>query len=145
MRSRRITGRENWSKNCSTRWWSILWSSPTFVRDYPIETAPLTRAHRDRPGVAEKWDLYIRGIETATAYSELVDPVVQRERFVDQARLAGLGDAEAMPLDEDFLRAMEYGMPPAGGMGMGIDRLLMALTGLGIRETILFPFVRPGE
>jgi len=118
-------------------------SAPTFVRDYPVETAPLTRAHRSEPGVAEKWDLYIRGVETATAYSELVDPVIQRERFVDQARFAGLGDAEAMPLDEDFLRAMEYGMPPAGGMGMGVDRLLMALTGLGIRETILFPFVRP--
>jgi lysyl-tRNA synthetase class 2 len=117
--------------------------APTFVRDYPVETAPLTRAHRTAPGVAEKWDLYIRGVETATAYSELVDPVIQRERFVDQAHIAGLGDAEAMPLDEDFLRAMEYGMPPAGGMGMGVDRLLMALTGLGIRETILFPFVRP--
>ena len=118
---------------------------PTFVRDFPAETSPLTRAHRDTPGLAEKWDLYIRGVETATAYSELVDPVVQRERFVDQARFAGLGDVEAMVLDEDFLRAMEYGMPPAGGMGMGVDRLLMALTGLGIRETILFPFVRPGD
>ncbi len=118
---------------------------PTFVRDFPAETSPLTRAHRDTPGLAEKWDLYIRGVETATAYSELVDPVVQRERFVDQARFAGLGDVEAMVLDEDFLRAMEYGMPPSGGMGMGVDRLLMALTGLGIRETILFPFVRPGE
>ena len=119
--------------------------APTFVRDFPAETSPLTREHRDTPGLAEKWDLYIRGIETATAYSELVDPVVQRMRFVDQARFAGLGDVEAMVLDEDFLRAMEYGMPPAGGMGMGIDRLLMALTGLGIRETILFPFVRPGD
>nr|WP_328841167.1 lysine--tRNA ligase [Nakamurella leprariae] len=115
---------------------------PTFVRDYPAETSPLTRDHRTAPGLAEKWDLYIRGVETATGYSELVDPVVQRRRFVDQARLAGLGDDEAMVLDEDFLRAMEYGMPPAGGMGMGIDRLLMAMTGLGIRETILFPFVR---
>jgi lysyl-tRNA synthetase class 2 len=119
--------------------------NPTFVRDFPAETSPLTRAHRDRPGLAEKWDLYIRGIETATGYSELTDPVVQRERFVEQARFASLGDAEAMSLDEDFLRAMEYGMPPAGGMGMGIDRLLMALTGLGIRETILFPFVRPDQ
>lgn len=118
---------------------------PTFVRDFPAETSPLTRGHRHSPGLAEKWDLYIRGIETATAYSELVDPVVQRERFVDQARFAGMGDVEAMALDEDFLRAMEYGMPPAGGMGMGVDRLLMALTGLGIRETILFPFVRPGD
>jgi lysyl-tRNA synthetase class 2 len=115
---------------------------PTFVRDYPEETSPLTRAHRDQPGLAEKWDLYVRGFELATAYSELVDPVVQRERLVAQAQLAARGDDEAMRLDEDFLRAMEYGMPPAGGMGMGIDRLLMALTGLGIRETILFPLVR---
>ncbi|HEX5596531.1 MAG TPA: lysine--tRNA ligase [Micromonosporaceae bacterium] len=115
---------------------------PTFVRDYPEETSPLTRAHREQPGLTEKWDLYMRGVETATAYSELVDPVVQRERLVAQARLAMKGDDEAMPLDEDYLRAMEYGMPPMGGMGMGIDRLLMALTGLGIRETILFPLVR---
>ncbi len=117
--------------------------APTFVLDFPAETSPLTRGHRDQPGLAEKWDLYIRGVETATGYSELTDPVVQRERFAQQARFAGLGDTEAMPLDEDFLRAIEYGMPPTGGMGMGIDRLLMALTGLGIRETILFPFVRP--
>jgi len=117
--------------------------APTFVRDYPEETAPLTRAHRETPGLTEKWDLYVRGFELGTAYSELVDPVVQRERLVVQARLAAGGDSEAMALDEDFLRAMEYGMPPAGGMGMGIDRLLMALTGLGIRETILFPLVRP--
>ena len=118
---------------------------PTFVRDFPAETSPLTRAHREVDGLAEKWDLYVRGVELATGYSELVDPVVQRQRFVDQARFAGMGDVEAMVLDEDFLRAMEYGMPPSGGMGMGIDRLLMALTGLGIRETILFPFVRPGD
>ena len=117
--------------------------APTFVRDYPEETTPLTRAHRETPGLTEKWDLYILGFELATAYSELVDPVVQRERLVAQSLLAAGGDPEAMRLDEDFLRAMEYGMPPAGGMGMGIDRLLMALTGLGIRETILFPLVRP--
>lgn len=117
--------------------------TPTFVRDFPAETSPLTRGHREVPALAEKWDLYIRGVETATGYSELTDPVVQRERFMQQAQVAALGDDEAMPLDEDFLRAMEYGMPPSGGMGMGIDRLLMALTGLGIRETILFPFVRP--
>ena len=116
---------------------------PTFVRDYPEETSPLTRAHRDQPGLAEKWDLYAFGVELATAYSELVDPVEQRERLVRQAQLAAKGDDEAMRLDEDFLRAMEYGMPPSGGMGMGIDRLLMALTGLGIRETILYPLVRP--
>ncbi|MEU5782400.1 lysine--tRNA ligase [Micromonospora lupini] len=117
--------------------------APTFVRDYPEETSPLTRGHRSEPGLAEKWDLYVLGFELGTGYSELVDPVVQRERLVAQAQLAARGDDEAMRLDEDFLRAMEYGMPPAGGMGMGIDRLLMALTGLGIRETILFPLVRP--
>ncbi|MEV6306315.1 lysine--tRNA ligase [Actinoplanes sp. NPDC051861] len=117
--------------------------APTFVRDYPEETAPLTAAHRETPGLTEKWDLYVGGFELATAYSELVDPVVQRERLHAQSLLAAGGDAEAMQLDEDFLRAMEYGMPPTGGMGMGIDRLLMALTGLGIRETILFPLVRP--
>ncbi|MXP19895.1 lysine--tRNA ligase [Gordonia sp. HNM0687] len=118
-------------------------SQPVFVRDFPVETSPLVRAHRTVPGVAEKWDLYVRGFELATGYSELVDPVIQRERFVDQARLAAAGDDEAMRLDEEFLAAMEYGMPPTAGTGMGIDRLLMALTGLGIRETILFPLVKP--
>jgi lysyl-tRNA synthetase class 2 len=117
--------------------------APTFVRDYPEETTPLTRAHRETPGLTEKWDLYVMGVELGTAYSELVDPVIQRERLIAQSLLAAGGDPEAMQLDEDFLRAMEYGMPPAGGMGMGIDRLLMVLTGLGIRETILFPLVRP--
>lgn len=116
---------------------------PIFVRDFPVETSPLTRQHRSKPGVTEKWDLYVRGFELATGYSELVDPVVQRERFEDQARLAAGGDDEAMVLDEDFLRAMEQGMPPTTGVGMGIDRLLMALTGLGIRETVLFPIVKP--
>ncbi|KQO97517.1 lysine--tRNA ligase [Leifsonia sp. Leaf264] len=115
---------------------------PTFVMDFPLDTSPLVRAHRSRAGVVEKWDLYIRGFELATGYSELVDPVVQRERFVEQAKLAAGGDPEAMRLDEEFLRALEFGMPPTGGMGMGIDRLLMALSGLGIRETILFPLVK---
>jgi lysyl-tRNA synthetase class 2 len=119
--------------------------TPTFVRDFPVETSPLTRAHRSIEGVVEKWDLYVRGFELATAYSELVDPVVQRARFEEQARLAAAGDDEAMRVDEDFLTAMEHAMPPSGGMGMGIDRLLMALTGLGIRETILFPLVKPGR
>jgi lysyl-tRNA synthetase class 2 len=118
-----------------------LWA-PTFVRDFPTETTPLTRAHRSIPGVTEKWDLYIRGIELATGYSELIDPVVQRERFAAQARAAAAGDDEAMLLDEDFLAALEYGMPPTTGTGMGLDRLLMALTGLSIRETVLFPIVR---
>jgi lysyl-tRNA synthetase class 2 len=115
---------------------------PTFVRDYPIEVRPLTRAHRDDPRLAEAWDLIVFGTELATAYSELVDPVEQRERLVAQSLLAAAGDVEAMQVDEDFLRAMEYGMPPSGGMGMGVDRLLMTLTGLGIRETILYPLVR---
>jgi lysyl-tRNA synthetase class 2 len=118
-----------------------LWA-PTFVRDFPVETTPLTRAHRSIPGVTEKWDLYVRRFELATGYSELIDPVVQRERFAAQARAAAAGDDEAMLLDEDFLTALEYAMPPTTGTGMGIDRLLMALTGLSIRETVLFPIVR---
>jgi len=116
---------------------------PTFVMGYPVDTSPLVRAHREIPGVAEKWDLYVDGFELATGYSELIDPVIQRERLLEQAALGAKGDLEAMQLDEDFLRAMEFGMPPMGGMGMGVDRLLMALTGLGIRETILFPLVKP--
>ncbi len=117
-------------------------SRPTFVMDYPVDTSPLVRDHRDVSGAVEKWDLYVRGFELATGYSELVDPVIQRERFVDQAKLAAKGDQEAMQVDEDFLTALQHGMPPSGGMGMGIDRLLMALTGLGIRETVLFPLVK---
>ncbi|MEI6254058.1 MAG: lysine--tRNA ligase [Mycobacteriaceae bacterium] len=120
---------------------NTLWA-PTFVRDFPVETTPLTREHRSIAGVTEKWDLYVRGVELATGYSELVDPIIQRERFEAQARAAAAGDDEAMALDEDFLAAMEYAMPPTTGTGMGIDRLLMALTGLSIRETVLFPIVR---
>jgi len=120
-------------------------NEPIFVRGYPVDTSPLVRAHRTIPGVVEKWDLYVEGFELATGYSELIDPVIQRERLVEQASLGAKGDVEAMPLDEDFLRAMEYAMPPMGGFGMGVDRLLMALTGLGIRETILFPLVKPEE
>jgi lysyl-tRNA synthetase class 2 len=118
--------------------------APTFVRDYPLDNSPLVRKHRTAPGLVEKWDLYVGGVERGTGYSELTDPVVQRERFVQQAVLAAAGDPEAMRLDEDFLRALEYGMPPSGGIGLGIDRLLPILTGVrGIRETILFPLVRP--
>ena len=116
---------------------------PTFVCDYPIEVRPLTRQHRTDSRLAEAWDLFVFGVELATGYSELVDPVEQRERLEAQSLRAAAGDAEAMRVDEDFLRALEYGMPPSGGMGMGVDRLLMTLTGLGIRETILFPLVRP--
>ncbi|TQL01703.1 lysine--tRNA ligase [Cellulomonas sp. SLBN-39] len=121
---------------------STLWA-PTFVRDFPVETSPLTRDHRTHDGLVEKWDLYVRGLELATAYSELVDPVVQRQRFEAQALLAAGGDDEAMRIDEDFLTAMEHAMPPSGGMGMGVDRLIIAMTGQGIRDTILFPLVKP--
>ncbi len=132
------------------KWVEELWehfvkgrlTRPTFVMDFPVDTSPLVREHRSIPGVVEKWDLYVRGFELATGYSELVDPVIQRHRFTEQAKLAARGDVEAMPIDEEFLRALEHGMPPTGGMGMGIDRLLMAITGLGIRETILFPLVK---
>lgn len=118
-------------------------TGPTFVFDYPVDTSPLVRAHRSKPGVVEKWDLYINGYEQGTGYSELIDPVIQRERLVEQSELRAAGDVEAMQVDEDFLRALEYGMPPCGGVGVGVDRLLMSLTGLGIRDTILFPLVRP--
>ncbi|MYV97908.1 bifunctional lysylphosphatidylglycerol synthetase/lysine--tRNA ligase LysX [Streptomyces sp. SID3343] len=116
---------------------------PTFVCDYPIETSPLTRQHRTVAGVAEKWDLIGFGMELGTGYSELVDPVEQRRRLTEQSLLASGGDVEAMRLDEDFLRAMEFAMPPSGGVGIGIDRMIMAFTGRGIRDTILFPLVKP--
>ena len=117
---------------------------PTFFRDFPKDVSPLTRGHRSDPLLAERWDLVVDGRELGTAYSELVDPVEQRSRLVEQSRAKDSGDAEAMELDEDFLRALEFGMPPSGGMGMGVDRLLMLLTGVAsIRECILFPLVRP--
>jgi lysyl-tRNA synthetase class 2 len=116
---------------------------PTFYRDFPVEVSPLTRQHRTEPRLAEKWDLVAFGTEIATAYSELVDPVEERARLTAQSLLAAGGDPEAMQLDEDFLRALEFGMPPSGGLGMGIDRMLIMLTGAGIRETVLFPLVKP--
>lgn len=118
-----------------------IWE-PTFVCDFPEDTSPLVKTHPDKPGQVQKWDLIIRGFEVATGYSELNDPVVQRARFEAQSLEAANGDPEAMQVDEDFLTAMEQGMPPAGGMGMGLDRLLMTLTGAGIRETITFPLVK---
>ena len=117
--------------------------NPTFVMDYPAAVKPLAKAHRSTPGINEAWDLIINGVELAPAYSELNDPVVQRQRLEAQSLLAAQGEPEAMELDEVFLKAMEYGMPPAGGMGMGVDRLIMLLTGASIRETILFPLLRP--
>ncbi len=116
---------------------------PTYVRDYPESVRPLAKPHREIPGLVEAWDLIVNGVELGVAYSELNDPVIQRERLVAQSMLAAAGDPEAMELDEDFLRAMEFGMPPAGGVGMGLDRLVMLFTGAGIRETILFPLLRP--
>ncbi|MDH6124447.1 bifunctional lysylphosphatidylglycerol synthetase/lysine--tRNA ligase LysX [Kitasatospora sp. GP82] len=116
---------------------------PTFIKDYPTEVSPLTRQHRSIPGVAEKWDLVIFGTEIGTAYSELIDPVEQRARLTAQSLLAAGGDVEAMQVDEDFLRALEYAMPPTGGLGLGVDRLIMLLTGKNIRETVLFPLVKP--
>ncbi|RJN31625.1 lysine--tRNA ligase [Nesterenkonia natronophila] len=116
---------------------------PTFVCDYPPAAQPLARPHREKPGVIEAWDLIIAGMETGTAFSELIDPVIQRERLVAQAQKGAGGDEEAMQVDEDFLRALEYGAPPMGGIGLGIDRLVMLFTGSGIRETILFPLLKP--
>jgi lysyl-tRNA synthetase class 2 len=116
---------------------------PTFVMDYPEEVKPLAKPHRTRQGLNEAWDLIINGVEMGAAYSELNDPVVQRERLEAQSRLAAGGDPEAMELDEVFLKAMEFGMPPAGGIGIGVDRVLGMLTGASLRETILFPLLRP--
>ena len=116
---------------------------PTFVCDYPAIAQPLARPHRTEPGLIEAWDLIIGGIERGTGFTELIDPVIQRERFTEQSLLAAKGDPEAMQLDEDFLNALEFGAPPMGGLGLGVDRLIMLLTGAGIRETILFPLLRP--
>ena len=116
---------------------------PTFYRDFPTDVSPLTRQHRVDPRLAERWDLVAFGAEIGTAYSELIDPVEQRRRLTEQSLLAAGGDPEAMELDEDFLRALEYAMPPTGGLGMGVDRLVMMLTGKNIRDTVLFPLVRP--
>jgi lysyl-tRNA synthetase, class II len=116
---------------------------PTFYTDFPTSVSPLTRPHRSKPGVAERWDLVAWGVELGTAYSELTDPVEQRRRLQEQSLLAAGGDPEAMELDEDFLQAMEYAMPPTGGLGMGVDRVVMLITGRSIRETLPFPLAKP--
>ncbi|MET0198200.1 MAG: bifunctional lysylphosphatidylglycerol synthetase/lysine--tRNA ligase LysX [Rhodococcus fascians] len=118
---------------------------PTFYKDFPTSMSPLTRPHRSIPGVAEKWDLVAWGVELGTAYSELTDPVDQRQRLTEQSLLAAGGDEEAMSLDEDFLQALEYGMPPTGGLGMGVDRVVMLITGGSIRETLAFPLAKPRQ
>jgi lysyl-tRNA synthetase class 2 len=118
-------------------------TEPTFYKDFPTSVSPLTRPHRDIPGVAERWDLVAWGVELGTAYSELTDPIEQRRRLQEQSLLAAGGDPEAMELDEDFLQAMEYAMPPTGGLGMGVDRVVMLITGRSIRETLPFPLAKP--
>ncbi len=118
-------------------------TTPTFYTDFPVSVSPLTRSHRDVPGVTERWDLVAWGVELGTAYSELTDPVEQRQRLTEQSQQAAAGDPEAMELDEDFLAALEYGMPPTGGLGMGVDRIVMLVTGASIRETLPFPMSKP--
>ena len=126
-----------------------LYGADFDLKEFRVHVSAHVRQSMDervpiKPGVVEKWDLYINGVESGTGYSELIDPVIQRERLEEQARLAAAGDPEAMDVDEDFLRALEFGMPPAGGMGLGVDRLVMLLTNCQtIRDVILFPLLRP--
>lgn len=116
---------------------------PTFYKDFPVSVSPLTRRHRSKPGLTERWDLVAWGVELGTAYSELTDPIDQRQRLEEQSLLAAVGDPEAMELDEEFLRALEFGMPPTSGLGIGVDRIVMLITGSTIRQSLAFPLVKP--
>lgn len=116
---------------------------PTFYKDFPVSVSPLTRRHRSKPGLTERWDLVAWGVELGTAYSELTDPIDQRQRLEEQSLLAAGGDPEAMELDEEFLRALGFGMPPTGGLGIGVDRIVMLITGSTIRQSLAFPLVKP--
>ncbi len=118
-------------------------TTPTFFTDFPLDVSPLARPHRHDPRLAERWDLVAYGMELGTAYSELTDPIDQRARLTAQSIDAAAGDPEAMEVDEEFLAALELGMPPTGGLGLGVDRLLMLITGTTIRGTLAFPFVKP--
>jgi lysyl-tRNA synthetase class 2 len=117
---------------------------PTFITDYPVEMSPLTKMHRSKPGLTERFELMVNGKELANAYSELNDPIDQEQRFIDQMKLADKGDDEAMIIDHDFLRALQYGMPPTSGIGMGIDRMVMIMTGQeSIQDVLFFPQMKP--
>ena len=132
-----------WPTICSPSTSSPRLQQPRFVFDYPVELSPFARAHREQPGLVERWEAFAGGMEIANAFSELTDPDIQRERFEAQGRLHEQGDEESQPYDEAFVEALEQGMPPAGGVGLGIDRLVMLLTGRdSIREVVLFPALR---